>query len=177
MNATRLAVFGLALVVLTSTAAGLPNSGGTAAGLPNGGDTATGPSNGGDAASSGGPDGSTDTLPADAFDFDLQRLERCGRTCRDVTLTLTNQQATAATNVTVASRLYVGSGTGGYVAWRGSKDVGTIAPGASVTTTTRVKLSYLEAFAIRQRGGWITVATTVHTADGSVTDIERRNVL
>jgi hypothetical protein len=70
----------------------------------------------------------------------------------------------------------VGQGTDGNVAWEGRASVGTLEAGASHTATRRVALSYGEAFAIRQHGGWVTVQTTVQTADGTVTFTEPRKV-
>jgi hypothetical protein len=115
----------------------------------------------------------TDTQP---FAFTTDSIEECGQTCRDVTSTLTNQQSTTADNVTVYTRLYAGNGTDGDVVWDGSESVGTLGAGESYTTTTRVELSYGDAYAIDQEDGWITIQTTVQTADRTVTFTEQRKV-
>ena len=96
------------------------------------------------------------------FAFRVDSMEPCGWTCRDVTSTMTNQQATAATDVTVAARISIGE-EGGDVIWEGTATVGTLDAGESYTVTRRVQLTYGEGFAIRQEGGWVTVRTTVAT--------------
>jgi len=111
------------------------------------------------------------------FGFDILAIEDCGQTCRDVTLELTNQQSTSASNVTVYSRIFVGNGTDGDVVWEGSESVGTLAAGESVTATKRVDLSLSEAFAIQQADGWITIQTTVQSETETMTTTDRRDVV
>ncbi|WP_336337522.1 hypothetical protein [Haloarcula brevis] len=118
-------------------------------------------------------DGTAGTPP---FGFTVGAIEECGRTCRDVTSTLTNRQNSTAADVTVATRIYAGNTTDGDVVWEGSEAVGTLAPAGSYTTTRRVDLSFGDAVAIRRAGGWITVRTTVETADRSVTLTSQRQV-
>jgi hypothetical protein len=138
-------------------------------------DDSSGGDGGGSSSMSGGTATASETT-APPFGFRIDAIEPCGRTCRDVTLTLTNQQETTAEDVTVYTRIFVGQGTDGNVAWEGRASVGTLEAGASHTATRRVALSYGEAFAIRQHGGWVTVQTTVQTADGTVTFTEPRKV-
>lgn len=116
---------------------------------------------------------STATPP---FGFAIDTIEECGQTCRDVTSTLSNQQDTTAENVTVHTRILAGQGTDGDVVWRGSEDVGTLPAGESYTTTRQVELSFADALTVENNGGWITVQTTVETADGSVTFTDERRV-
>jgi hypothetical protein len=106
----------------------------------------------------------------------IDNIEECGQTCRDVTSTLSNQQDATAENVTVHTRILAGQGTDGDVVWRGSEDVGTLPAGESSTTTRQVELSFADALKIENNGGWITVQTTVETADGSVTFTDERQV-
>ncbi|MBV0900303.1 hypothetical protein [Haloarcula salina] len=110
------------------------------------------------------------------FVFAIDAIESCGRTCRDVTSTLTNRQDRTATNVTVSTRIYAGNDTGGEPVWSGTEPVGTLDGGDAYTATRRVELSYRDGFAIQRAGGWITVQTTVTTADRTVTLTDRRNV-
>jgi hypothetical protein len=125
----------------------------------------------------GDGDGTTATAtPTPPFDLAIDAIEECGQTCRDVTSTLTNQQDTTARNVTVYTRIFVGNGTGGDVAWQGRERVGTLEAGGTATATRRVDLSYSEALAVQRNGGWITVQTTVETADRTVTFSDRRQV-
>jgi hypothetical protein len=125
----------------------------------------------------GGGDGTTATVtPEPPFALTIDAIEECGQTCRDVTSSLINQQDTTARNVTVYTRIFVGNGTGGDVAWQGRERVGTLEAGGTATATRRVDLSYSEALAIQRNGGWITVQTTVETADRTVTFSDRRQV-
>jgi hypothetical protein len=137
---------------------------------------------GDDGTATGGSD-STETTTASGtstatppFGFAIDSIEECGQTCRDVTSTLTNQQGTTAGNVTVYTRIFAGQGTDGDVIWRGSEDVGTLPAGDSYTTTRQVELSYADALKVENNDGWITVQTTVETADGTVTFSDERQV-
>jgi len=142
----------------------------------------TATSGGGAGAPSDGSDGGdatgTTTAAEDGLPYSvaIERVEECGRTCRDVTATLTNERDTTAENVTVYTRIFVGNGTDGEVIWSGTRSVGTLAPGASDTATERIELSYSEALAVERHDGRITVQTTVESADETVTVTERRDV-
>ncbi|MFB6090447.1 MAG: hypothetical protein ABEJ97_05250 [Halobellus sp.] len=114
--------------------------------------------------------------PTPPFGFVIDDIESCGTTCRNVTSTLVNQQDTTAESITVYTRIFAGRGTDGDVVWRGQADVGTLGPGESYTTTRQVKLSYSEALAVQNEDGWITVQTTVETADQTVTFTDERQV-
>jgi len=123
----------------------------------------------------GGSDGGAASTPPFAFTVDA--IEECSRTCRDVTSTLTNQQNSTAADITVYTRIYAGNSTdGGAVVWEGSEDVGTLEAEGSYTTTRRVDLSFGDAYAIDQADGWITIRTTVETADRTVTLSDQRKV-
>lgn len=122
----------------------------------------------------GGSAGEADTGPA--FAFTVDSVERCGRTCRDVTTTLTNDGDAAASNVTVYTRIYAGNGTDGDVVWEGRRDVGDLSAAQSRTGTERVSLSLTNALAVERNGGWITVRTTVHSDGETTTNTRRRNV-
>jgi hypothetical protein len=113
--------------------------------------------------------------PGPAFAFAIDRIEECGRSCRDVTSTLTNDGADA-TDVTVYTRIYVGNGTDGDVIWEGNERVGDLGAGESYTTTERVELSLVDAVVVESAGGWITVQTTVQSDETTVTFTQRRQV-
>jgi hypothetical protein len=139
------------------------------------GETATATTADGDGAGeTATPTATTATTPP--FTFSIDSIEECGRTCRDVTSTLTNRQDATAENVTVYTRVFVGNGTDGDVVWEGSEPVGTLDAGESYTATRRVELSYSDALTIQQSGGWITVQTTVQTDDRTVTFSDQRQV-
>lgn len=120
-------------------------------------------------------DGSGDTSAP--FSFAIQNIEKCGQTCRDVTVTLTNNQDQQASDVTVYTRIYAGNSTAKEdLIWKGKRDIGTMAAGESVTRTQRVKLSFQEAYAVKQADGWITVVTTIESADTTITFKDNRDV-
>jgi hypothetical protein len=131
---------------------------------------------GADSTDATGADGTADTAEATPrFGVTIDSIEECGQTCRDVTSTLTNNQDTTAEDVTVYTRIFVGQGTDGDVVWRGQESVGTLGSGDATTATKRVELSLSEGFAVRN-DGWITIQTTVETADRTVTYTETRKV-
>jgi hypothetical protein len=109
------------------------------------------------------------------FAFAVEGIERCGRTCRDVTSTLTAESASAS-SVTVTTRIYAGNGTDGEGVWRGRERVGELAAGGSYTATTRVDLSLADALAVEGAGGWVTVRTTVRSTETTTTFTRRREV-
>ncbi|MFB6360508.1 MAG: hypothetical protein ABEH59_04215 [Halobacteriales archaeon] len=117
-----------------------------------------------------GTDGSTATS-APPFTFVIDNIEECGQTCRDVTATLRNNQDDPASGVTVFTRVFAGEDNTAEddLVWEGKEEVGTIDAGGSHTTTRRVELSLLEANKIQQKGGWITIVTTVRTDDRTIT--------
>ncbi|MFD1599055.1 hypothetical protein [Halobellus rarus] len=128
------------------------------------------------------PAGTTDTAaastPTPPFGFVIENIEECGTTCRNVTSTLTNQQDTTAEEITVHSRIFAGQGVDeDDQIWRGEEPVGTLGPGESYTTTREVELSFQEGLAVQNEDGWITIQTTVETADQTVTFTEERQVL
>lgn len=114
--------------------------------------------------------------PRPPFGFAIESIESCGQTCRNVTSTLTNRQDTTAQEITVHTRIFAGKRTGGDIVWRGNESVGTLGGGESYTTTRQVKLSFSEALKIQNEDGWITVQTTVETADQTVTFTDERQV-
>lgn len=146
--------------------------------VPNPGTTtdapgATGPDSGSTGGDGGGSGGAATATPEPApFGFQIDNIEECGTTCRDVTATLTNQREAAARDVTVTTRIYVES----EQIWEGSEDIGRLAAGESATTTERVEIGYFDAAKIQNNDGYITVETTVTTADGTYTFSGRRQV-
>ena len=125
-------------------------------------------------------DWSTDTETTDAdtgpsFAFEIDRIESCGETCRDVTTTLTSEDA-GSTGVTVYTRIYAGNGTDGDVVWEGNEPIGDLAADESHTGTKRVDLSITDAYTIQQADGWITVQTTIQSEEQTVTTTDRRQV-
>jgi hypothetical protein len=129
-----------------------------------------------DGAGSGG-DETTATPVERPFAVTIDGVSSCGTTCRDVTVSLTNQQGEPASDVTVATRVYAGNSTAAAdLVWRGSEDVGALAAGETHPTTRRVDLSLAEAYDVKRADGWVTVETTIRTDERTVTFTERRNV-
>jgi hypothetical protein len=120
---------------------------------------------------SGGGSGSTS-----AYTLVVDDVEPCGQTCRDVTSTLTNEQSTDATDVTVYTRIYAGNGTDGDVVWEGKEPVGDLDAGESYTATRRIELSLWDANKVREHDGWVTIKTAVRSDERTDTFSQRRDV-
>lgn len=129
------------------------------------------PTAGSDAAAAG-----TVTSVRPAFSLTTRDIEECGMLCRNVTSTLTNEQETAARNVTIRTRLYAGNDTDSAVRWRRAERVGTLDAGENYTVTREIALSLDTALAIRDANGWVTIRTTVTSDDRTVTVTDRRQV-
>lgn len=124
-------------------------------------------------------DQSDDEMPEEQppFTFEIDNIEQCGQTCRDVTATLYNNQNQSASNVTVYTQIYAGNSTDqSDQVWSGQQQIGDMEAGGSDTRTQRVELSASEGFAVQQNDGWITVQTTVRSADTTITFQNQRNV-
>ncbi|WP_435127570.1 hypothetical protein [Halobaculum sp. D14] len=122
-----------------------------------------------------GESGGEKQLPA--YYFTVETIDKCGQTCRDVTVELTNNRNETAQDVTVYTRIYAGNTTKqGSMVWEGKEPIGKLQAGASTTETQRVKLSYSEAFSVKQNDGWITILTTVQSAEKTMTFKQRRDV-
>jgi len=122
------------------------------------------------------PGAATPTPGAPPFSLSIDRLEECGSTCRDVTLTLRNDQARTATEVGVTSTIYAGRDTDGTVVWTGYEYVGELDAGESFTTTRRVDLSLRQGLAIRNADGYILIQTTIEYDGRVVTFTRERRV-
>lgn len=201
---TKLAVAGVALVVAVGGAAAFvvgvgpfTGSGGDPAGTPEGapestgtvyevgdgggsggGDGSSGDDGGGDGGSGSGDATATATPPPPPFAFTIDNIEQCGQTCREVTATISNQQATSASDVAVYTRIYAGNSTAeGDKVWEGLNEVGTLEGGGAATRTDTVELSLVEAGQVQNNDGWITIVTTVESAERTITFRNNRNVL
>ena len=145
-----------------------------ASGQAGGGDAgggSTGDSNGGDSDASSG-DGDTSTPRPHVFRFSIVGTEKCGSTCRDVTIRLTNDGSETAENVQATSRILVK----GDELWSASEDIGSVAAGESVTRTKRVNLGFVDAAKIQRNGGYVTIETTITWDGGSRTFTQRQKV-
>ncbi|MFC6726122.1 hypothetical protein ACFQE1_17485, partial [Halobium palmae] len=107
-----------------------------------------------------------------SFLFTVDRVENCGTTCRDVTVSVRNRGGTAAENVGVDVRLLAG----GDELWSGSRSFESVAAGETKTRTERVKLGYFEGAKIKANDGYVTIETTIDWDGGRETFSERRKV-
>ncbi|MFC7098066.1 hypothetical protein [Halobaculum marinum] len=131
----------------------------------------------GDAAADSASAGDDDTNSLPPYTFAVQSIEQCGQTCRDVTVRLDNNRNETATGVSVFTRIYAGNSTDqGDMVWEGKRDVGAMDAGGSTTETSRVELSFSEAYQVQQADGWITIVTTIESDDVTITFRERRDV-
>lgn len=166
----RLVALGAALLVIVSGAGGVVAS--DALGVSSAGESAgtsqavtakqSGPAQVGDANERGNL----------RFDFQIQKVEKCGVTCRDVTVTATNTRDTTARNVEFVTKMYAGDN----VVWTGNETFERVEPGETKTVTKRVNLGLLEAAQVRQNGGYVTAETNVTWDSGNETFTERRKV-
>lgn len=111
-------------------------------------------------------DGST------GYAFTIEKIEKCGDTCRDVTARLANTGQETRQNVRVTTKVYAD----GDLLWTGNESVGTLQPDESHTSTKRVKLSYWEAMKIKNNDGYVTIVTVVRSDSGTTRFEERRKV-
>lgn len=112
------------------------------------------------------------------FGFEIVDMEECGTTCRDVTVTLHNNQDQSASDVSVTTRIYAGNSTDeSDQIWSGDEEIGDMEASGSATRTQRVELSTSEAFDVQRNDGWITIHTTIESEESTFTFEDRRNVL
>jgi len=119
------------------------------------------------------------TATEPAFAFSVADVERCGSTCREVTATVTNSGNETATDVRASTSLYAGENSTDSEAriWEETETIGTLESGASSTTTERIELSFRDAATIQENDGWITIQTTVESAEHTTTFQRTRQVI
>lgn len=111
------------------------------------------------------------------IDFAIDMITSCGRTCRQVTVTLWNRGEAPATDVTVYSRLYVGNDTSrDDLIWSDSVSADRLPAETSVSRTRRVGITVKEGLAVRDAAGWMTGRTDVESAGGITTFVDRYDV-
>jgi hypothetical protein len=116
------------------------------------------------------------TRPA-RFELEVTGTKPCGRTCRTVSVALTNTGETAATNVTIFARIFAGNATTDRrPVWDEQEQVGTLAAGQTTTSTQRIELGLGGAAAVWNNDGWITVVTVVESDDDTARFTRRRQV-
>ncbi|MFW6321209.1 MAG: hypothetical protein ACOC0Z_05110 [Halohasta sp.] len=116
------------------------------------------------------------TTEESPFTFTVDEIDDCGETCRDVTATVENTQDEPAESVTASTRIFAGENSTEDLLWEDTEEIGALAAGESHTTTERVELSWSEAYAVEQNGGWITIVTTIESDEETITVRENRQV-
>jgi hypothetical protein len=116
------------------------------------------------------------TATAAPFDVSVQRVTQCGRTCRDMTISLANEQPTAAEDVTVYTRMVAGTGTDGPVLFENRHLVGMLGAGAATTVPEHLDLSLSDVATIGTADGRVTVQLTIQSTDETMTVTDRRVV-
>ncbi|MFC7026634.1 hypothetical protein ACFQH8_02085 [Halomicroarcula sp. GCM10025710] len=84
-----------------------------------------------------GPRAATPTPGPPPFALKIDEIRDCGRTCRDVTSTLRNEQQTSATDIGVTATIYAGRGTGGPRSGMGTSGSVTSTPVAPTPRHSR----------------------------------------
>lgn len=122
-----------------------------------------------------GTDGTPGTTEAGAAElaFEIDGIEECGLTCRNVTATLSNVGDGTARNVTVNTTLYADD----RPVWNASRNVGRIGANESYTATERVTVDVDEAQAIQENEGYATVVVEVTFDEGRARFERRREVV
>ncbi|WP_049943481.1 hypothetical protein [Halolamina sp.] len=180
---TKVLVGVIAVLVVSGGAAGafalgvIPDSGGTSDNSGGGGDaTATETYESTVVVDDTGTEGASTTDSQEPFEFVIDKIEKCGDTCRNVTATITNNQDTVATGVTVRSEIYTGENYDNQI-WRGASDAGELDAGESYTDKKQVNLGYSDAYAVQQNDGEILIKTFVVTDDATYVFKDERDVL
>lgn len=89
-----------------------------------------------------------------------------------MTAALANRGSVARSEVVVETRIYADDD----LLWRENATVGRLAAGERYETTERVELGYRDAATIKRNGGYVTIQTVVHSAEGRIVYEERRTV-
>lgn len=114
----------------------------------------------------------TTTMTNSEYAFEIETIETCGNTCRDVTARLTNSGGETREDVTVTTAMLAD----GEVLWSGNETVGTLEPGESHVSTERVEVGFSGGLQISANDGYVTIVTVVESADGTSRFAERRKV-
>ncbi|ELY37275.1 hypothetical protein [Natronorubrum tibetense] len=112
-----------------------------------------------------GPADATERAAADlesdvSFEGDVVEIVECGRTCREVTTTLTNTGTADATAVRVAATVVAGE----TLVWETDEEIGRLEAGATVTRTQRIDIDVVSALAIENNDRTVTITTTITSA-------------
>jgi len=134
------------------------------------------PDDGNDATPTPEPNG--DEAEQDPYSFSVDNIDDCSQTCRDVTVTLTNNLESTGSNITVHTEIFAGVNNtdSDDKVWEGTREIDQLEAEESYTATQRVEVSFWDAMLIQQRDGWITIHTTLATDHRTMTFVEYRQV-
>lgn len=108
-----------------------------------------------------------------AFSFTVNETEKCGKQCREMSVTVANQQDEAAENVTLDFDVYAGSES---VVWNGTEQVGTLESGETESLQLTITVDDEGYEQIVGNWGTVTLQTTV-TGENATDEFEHeRNV-
>ncbi|WP_128477335.1 hypothetical protein [Halorussus pelagicus] len=114
----------------------------------------------------------TTTMTNSEYAFEIESIESCGNTCRDVTARLTNSGGETREDVTVTTAMLAD----GEVLWSGNETVGTLEPGESHVSTERIEVGFSGGLQISANDGYVAIVAVVESADGTSRFAERRKV-
>ncbi|MCU4802584.1 hypothetical protein OB920_19650 [Halobacteria archaeon HArc-gm2] len=106
------------------------------------------------------------------FTLDVQKIENCGKTCRDVTVSLTNNGGNPRENISVTTTVYAGQDS----VWQGEASIGTLASDESTRRTEQIDVGYVGGAKIERNDGTVTIETVVHWDGGEARYSEQRQV-
>jgi len=166
----RVALAGVAVVLLAAVALGMgPVGGGTDA---RGASTATATATATPPTTASNADANATAEPTPAITMQVRSTNSCGSRCREVTVALSNGGEAAANDVRVVTTV----SADGSLVWEGRSEIGRLAAGETVTRTRTIEVDYLDAVNIKANDGVVRIETTVRTASGTRTFTERRDV-
>ena len=96
------------------------------------------------------------------FQIELLGITKCGTTCREVTLELTNAGNTTVRNITTEAVIRAGEAP----IWNGTEEVGTLEAEETYQTTKRVEISGDDVLSVKRNENVIIATVFLRTAQG-----------
>lgn len=112
-----------------------------------------------------------------SFAFEVESIEKCGRTCREVNAALHNRMEQDAEDIVVHTWIYAGNSTSREdVVWADNRDISVLESGDVHRSTDRVELSVQQAEKVREKGNVITVEAVVESQQETVKFVNTEQV-
>ncbi len=112
------------------------------------------------------------------FAFEVESVNECGETCREVNVALHRTADEDAQGTVVHTWIYAGETTDrDAVVWADNRQVGEIEAGGVVRSTDEVDLSVQQANNVREADGVVTIETTVESGQETVRFVDREDVM